>query len=174
MTAQVTPPRRTTPRKPSHWARNTWIGIIAVFVLLAALGSAMSRPTGNTGPTAPPDAGGTDAGSFDPNATEVVSPTPVGASLLSMKGTGPQTSDEFTASGDTVDITYDFTCPAEDSFTINFYGTNGSPVLPDVLASDFGVSGSDTVTENLNGETGPFTVEVDSPCTWTAEVVGAP
>ena len=47
-------------------------------------------------------------------------------------------------------------------------------MLPDVIASDFGTTGSDTVNEPLNGETGPFMVEVDSPCKWTIEVNGTP
>jgi hypothetical protein len=73
-----------------------------------------------------------------------------------------------------VDVKYDYTCTAEDSFTINFYGAGASPILPDVLVSDFGTQGSDTVTEALNGNTGPFTVEVDSPCTWSFTVLGQP
>jgi hypothetical protein len=73
-----------------------------------------------------------------------------------------------------VDVAYTFTCTADDTFTVNFYGTNGSPVLPDVIASDFGTTGSETVNEPLNGETGPFTVEVDSPCAWTIDVTGTP
>ena len=174
MTAQVTPPRRPSPRQPSHWARNVWIGIIGVFVILAVLGSAASRPMGNTGPTAPPDALASDLGSYNPDATEEPSPTAGGATLLTFKGTGPQTSDPFSASGDIVEVKYDFTCPAEDTFTINFYGAGASPVLPDVLTSEYGATGSNAVTENLNGATGPFTVEVDSPCSWTVEVMGTP
>jgi hypothetical protein len=170
VTAQVTPPRRP-PRKPSHGTRNATIGVVAVFVILAALGSAASHRTDTTGPTVPPDLASSDAG---PDASEAGSPTPAGTTLLSITGTGPMTSEPFAASGNSVDVTYDYKCPAEDSFTINFYGTSSSPLLPEVLASEFGTSGSSTVTENLNGAPGPFTVEVDSPCTWTVEVVGAP
>ena len=178
MTPQVMPPRpprRTATRKPSHWARNASIGVIGVFVLLAALGSAANRQSIVTGATAPPDQASSEVGaSDDADASDASTPTPAGTALLSMKGIGPMTSDPFHASGDSVDVTYEYTCPTADSFTLNFYGTASSPLLPDILASEFETSGSATTTENLNGTTGPFTVEVDSPCTWTVEVVGAP
>ena len=172
MTAQATPPRRT-PRKPSHWVRNASYGVIAVFVLLAVVGAA-SRPPSSTGPTTPTDVVSADESAPDDGTSESSSPTPAGESLLSIKGTGAQTSDEFHASGNSVGVTYDYTCPEESSFTLNFYGTNGSPLLSDVLVSDFGTTGTDTLTENLNGATGPFTVEVDASCDWTVEVTGTP
>jgi hypothetical protein len=168
------PPKRTPSRKPSHWVRNATIGIIGVFVLLAAIGSATSRQGLVTGPTAPPDVVASDEAVSSAEASEDVSPTPGGTSLLSIKGTGPTTSDPFQASGTSVDVAYTFTCPAEDSFTLNFYGTNASPLLPDVLASEFSTTGSDTANEPLNGNTGPFTFEIDSPCAWTVEVTGTP
>ena len=90
--------------------------------------------------------------------------------LLTFKGTGPMTSDPFNSSGESVDVTYEYTCSEDASFTLNFYGTYDSPLLPDVLVSEFGASGSGTATESLNGTTGPFTVEVDSPCDWSIEV----
>jgi len=167
------PRRRIPSRKPSHWARNSTIVVIGVFVLLAAIGSASSRESIVTGPTAPPDAiaSQSDTGA---EASESASPTPGSASLLSIEGTGPATSDEFRASGLSVDVGYTYSCPTEASFTLNFYGTNGSPLLPDVLASEFGTSGSNTTNEPLNDTTGPFTVEVDSSCEWTVEVTGTP
>ena len=84
---------------------------------------------------------------------------------------GHRTRDvqEFQASGDGVGVTYDYKCTAADSFTINFFGTNGSPLLPDVITSEFDTNGSSTATENLNGATGPLHVEVDSACTWSVE-----
>jgi hypothetical protein len=176
VTAQVTPPRRKTPRKPSHRSRNASIAVIGVFVLLAVLGSATSRPTGNTGPTVPPDVAASDAAASDagPDSSDEGTSAPPGESLLSFKGTGPLTSDPFQSSGDSVEVTYEYSCPTEDSFTINFYGTNSSPLLPDVIASDFGTTGTNTTTEALNRATGPFTVEVDSPCEWSVEVTGTP
>ena len=171
---QVTPPRRPAPRKPSHRGRNAWIGVIGVFVILAAVGSATSRPLSVTGPTPPPGAS-EDAGvPDDTDNPDALPTTPPGAALLTLKGTGPQTSDPFTASGASVGVSYDYTCPTEDSFTLNFYGTNSSPLLPDELASDYGATGTNAVTEQLNGQTGPFTVEVDTACTWSIEVMGEP
>jgi hypothetical protein len=181
VTEQGTPPiatpparatrQRTPPKKPSHWSRNITLAVIGVFVLLAAIGSASSREGSVTGPTAPPEA---IASQDDVEASEAASPTPGGTTLLSIKGTGPTTSDEFKASGSSVNIAYTYTCAAEDTFTLNIYGTNASPILPDVLASDFGASGGDTANEPLNGATGPFTIEVDTPCDWTVEVTGTP
>ena len=166
--------QRTAPRKPSHWSRNISVAVIALFVLLAAVGSAASRDRLVTGPTPPPDAIASSEADPGAEASESASPTPGGAGLLSIKGTGPITSDPFTASGTSVDVAYTYSCPAEDSFTLNFYGTNGSPLLPDVLASEFGTTGGTTVNEALNDTTGPFTLEVDSPCDWTVDVTGTP
>jgi hypothetical protein len=183
VTEQGTPPittpgvrrshRRTPSKQPTHWARNITIAVIGVFVALAAIGSAMSRERLVSGPTAPPDVVASEdvSGGED---VESASPTPGGTSLLSIEGTGPLTSDEFKASGTSVDIAYTFSCPTEDGFTVNFYGTQGSPLLPDVLVSDFGTTGSNTVNEQLNSATGPFTVEVVSACDWTIEVTGTP
>jgi hypothetical protein len=171
VTPPVTPPR--TPQwKPSHWLRNASIGVIGAMVVLAVLGFAARPPTNNAASEIPPVAAPSDDGSvFE---TPSPSPSPIGQELLALKGTGPATSDPFSASGEAVDVKYDYTCTAEDSFTINFYGAGASPILPDVLVSDFGTQGSDTVTEALNGNTGPFTVEVDSPCTWSFTVLGQP
>jgi hypothetical protein len=176
VTTSVTPPRRPAPRKPSHWVRNASIGVIAIFVLLAALGSAASHRRNDVGPTVPPDLASSDLASSDvgPGSSEAGSPAPPGTTLLSMKGTGFKTSEPFAAGGDSVDVTYEYTCTDASSFTLNFYGTSSSPVLPEILASEFDTHGSSTTTESLNGAAGPFTVEVDSPCEWSVEVVGTP
>ncbi len=164
--------KRTPPRKPSHWVRNASIGVVVVMVALAALGIAQNRDTGNAAPPQP-SAGpvSSDAGFPD----ESPSPPPSGQTLLSIKGTGPMTSDSFKASGDSVDVTYDYTCGANDSFALDFYGANQSPLLPDNLVSDdLGQSNSSTTTENLNGMAGPFHLEITSTCTWSVEVIGQP
>ena len=172
MTAQ-----RTPPRKPSHWIRNASIGVIAVMVLLGAIGSWENRQLGNAPPPLP-SAGPVASG---PSASDVgfpdisPSPPPSGQTLLSIKGTGPLTSDNFTASGDSVDVTYDYKCGANDSFTLDFYGANQSPLLSDnLVSSDPGDVDSSTTTENLNGMAGPFHVEVTSTCPWSVEVIGQP
>ena len=69
---------------------------------------------------------------------------------------------------------YSFTCAAPSAFTLNFYGTNGSPELPDVLIDDFAAQGADTITESLNGASGPFHFDVVSPCDWSVTVLGTP
>jgi hypothetical protein len=166
--------QRNPLKKPSHWSRNITIGVISIFVALAAVGSAISREKAFTGSTAPSSAVASQGQNSGVVESDAPSPTAGGTSLLSIKGTGPTTSDPFQSTGLSVDVAYTFTCTADDSFTVNFYGTNGSPLLPDVIASDFGATGSETVNEPLNGETGPFTVEVDSPCAWTIEVNGTP
>lgn len=166
--------QRNPPKKPSHWSRNITIGVISIFVALAAVGSAMSREKAFTGSTSPSGAIASQGQDSGVSESDAPSPTAGGTTLVSIKGTGPTTSDPFQSTGLSVDVAYTFSCPADDSFTLNFYGTNGSPVLSDVIASAFGTTGSDVVNEPLNGETGPFTVEVDSPCDWTIEVTGTP
>ena len=98
MTAPTTP-----PWKPSHLARNAWIGLITVMVVLAVVGSITSRPESNTAAITPPP----DVASEEPS--EEPTPTPIGQTLLSFKGTGMETSDPFSAGGDSVDVTYDYT-----------------------------------------------------------------
>jgi len=151
--------RMRAPAKPSHGRLNILVGVAIVLVALAALGcgAKSSVPT----PT-----------SAASNAA--ATPTPVGTTLLAIAGTGNKTTDPFHASGDSVDVTYSYNCAAPGSFTINFYGTNGSPQLPDVLTDEFGTKGSDTKTENLNGAAGPFHLEVNTACAWTVKVVGRP
>ena len=168
------PPQRTPPRKPSHRSRNISIAVIAVFALLAAIGSASSRTDLVMGSTAPPDAVASDESAPGPDSSDDASPTPGATTLVTIKGTGPLTSDAFQASGTSVEVAYTYTCPADDNFTLNFYGTNGSPVLADVLVTDYGTTGSDAVNEQLKGTTGPFTIEIDSPCDWTVKITGTP
>jgi hypothetical protein len=173
MTAQVTPPRRE-----SHWLRNASIGVIVVMVVLAVLGSAANRQDGSATPGVPvgPVATGGDAGSTPAGfPDESPSPPPSGQTLLSINGSAPVVSADFTASGDSVDVKYDYTCGPNDSFSADFYGAQQSPLLPDNLVSDdLGQSDSSITTENLNGMPGPFHIEVDSSCTWSVSVIGQP
>jgi hypothetical protein len=167
MTAQVTPPGRQ-----SHWFRNISIGVIVLMVLLAALGSAANRQTANV---AAPEPSAGPASSDVAFPDDSPSPPPSGATLLSIKGTGPKTSDDFQAGGDSVDVKYDYTCAAADSFSLDFYGANQSPLLPDnLVSSDQGQSDASITTENLNGMTGPFHIEIDTACEWSVEVIGEP
>jgi len=172
MAAQVTPPRRE-----SHWLRNASIGVVVVMVALAALGSWENRRSGERAlpaPSAGPVASGASA-SDDGFPDQSPSPPPSGSTLLSMKGTSDKTSDDFHASGDSVDVKYTYTCGANDSFTASFFGAGPSPILPDILvSSDTGASDSSITTEDLSGNTGPFHLEIDSSCTWSVEVIGQP
>jgi hypothetical protein len=174
MTAETRPPRRAARKGPSHWARNTWIAIIGVFILLAVLGSAVNRQSLIAEQTPPPGAAASDAVPTEPGEGQESPSVAPGGSLVSVQGNGPMTSDSFGASGETVDVTYEYTCSDAASFTLNFYGAYDSPLLPDVLVSEFAESGSGTATESLGGMTGPFTVEVDTVCDWSVEVLGAP
>jgi len=172
MTAPLIP-----PSKPSHWVRNAWVGVIVVMVVLAVLGSAATRRSGEVTPGAPPSPAATDAGSSADAGfpDESPSPLPSGSNLISIKGTGPKTSDDFKASGDSVDVTYNYACGANDTFSLDFYGANESPLLPDnLVTSDAGGTDTSTTTENLNGQAGPFHLDVISTCTWSVEVIGAP
>ena len=172
MTAPLIP-----PSKPSHWVRNASIGVIVVMVVLAVLGSAANRQSARLSPEALASPNATDAGSSaDVNfPDESPSPLPSGSTLLSIKGTGPKTSSEFRASGDSVDITYDYKCGANDTFSLDFYGANESPLLPDsMITSEPGDTNNSTTTENLNGQAGPFHLDIVSTCTWSVEVIGAP
>lgn len=174
MTAEARPPRRAARKGQSHWSRNIWIAIIGVFILLAALGSAMNRQSLIAEQTPPPGAAASDAIPAEPGTGEESPPAAPGGTLVSVQGSGTMTSDPFGASGETVDVMYEYTCSEAASFTLNFYGTYDSPLLPDVLVSEFGEGASGTATESLNGTTGPFTVEVDTACDWSVEVLGAP
>ncbi|MEX1173325.1 MAG: hypothetical protein WEG56_12025 [Chloroflexota bacterium] len=174
MTADKRPPSRAARMGQSHWSRNIWIAVIGVFVLLAALGSAMNRQSLVAEQTAPPEVGASDAIPTDPGTGEESPPAATGSTLIAIEGSGAMTSEPFVASGESVELTYEYACAEAASFTLNFYGTYDSPLLPDVLVSEFGESGAGTATESLGGTTGPFTVEVDTVCDWSIEVVGIP
>jgi hypothetical protein len=174
MTAEARPPRRAARRGQSHWSRNIWIAIIGAFILLAALGSAMNRQSLIAEQSPPPEVGASDAVPTEPGTGEESPPAATGSTLIAFDGSGAMTSEPFGASGESVELTYEYTCAEAASFTLNYYGTYDSPLLPDVLVSEFGESGSGTVSENLGGTTGPFTVEVDTVCEWSIEVAGTP
>lgn len=174
MTAEQRPPRRVARKGQSHWSRSIWIAIIGVFVLFAALGSAVNRQSLVAEQTLPPEAGASDAVATEPDSGEESPPSATGSTLIAFEGSGAMTSEPFGASGESVDLTYEYTCDEAASFTLNYYGTYDSPLLPDVLVSEFGEGGSGTASESLGGMTGPFTVEVDSVCEWSIEVLGTP
>lgn len=158
----------TTPAKAPRHSRRIRSVLVATVVLAAVatmLASCKGHPALSSAPVA----------SDLPVASDVAaSETPAGSTLVSLSGTGPRTSDEFHSSGSSVDVSYEYTCSPEGNFTVNFYGTNGSPVLADVIVDELGTTGAASVVENLNGATGPFTVEVVSECTWTVKVAGTP
>ena len=162
--------RRTPTWKPSHWARNAWIALIAVFVVLAAIGSASTPRTTGTDVSLPPDLGSVEPG----EGSSEVSPSVEAVSLLRLEGSGSRASEPFEASGDSVEVRYEFTCSEAAGFDLSFFGTYDSPLLPDVLASEFDTTGSGTTSESLNGALGPFHVEIASGCDWVVEVLGTP
>lgn len=162
--------RRKPAWKPSHVARNAWIGLISAMVLLAAIGSATTPRTSAPQQSLPPDLASADPGAASVEPT----PTVPAVTLLELQGDGMLTSEPFAASGDSVEVHYEFECAEEAGFDLNFYGTYESALLPDVLVSEFATQGSGTTTESLNGAPGPFTIEIASGCTWSVEVLGTP
>ena len=172
MTAQTTPALGA-----SHRLRTASSGVVATFVLLAVLacGGSTAGATGNAAPAA----------SAAPAAvTAAATPVVAGGTLLAVKGTGNQTSSSFQASGASVNVNWTYNCASASvapgssagsgTFSLNFYGAEGSPALSDQLVSEFGASDSGTTNEPLNGAKGPFHFEVDSDCTWSVTVLGAP
>jgi hypothetical protein len=157
VTAQVTP-----LRQPSRRLRRSLVGIAIGLLLPGVLGAC----AGHVAITEAPDTAA-------PDVTESATPAVPGTVLLEVTGSGDKTSDAFSATGDSVDVSYSYKCTDPGSFTLNFYGTNVSPALPDVITDEFGTERSDTTTEQLNGATGPFHVEVVTVCKWTVKVTGA-
>ena len=162
---------KARPRwKESHWVRNASIAVIAVFVGLAVIGVLQNRPTDFV----PPPGQATPASSDEVLPTDTPVPTSGAEVLLTMSGTSGARSEPFPASGESVDVAYDYACTEFAGFAINFYGTASSPLLPDILVqSESGATDSAISTENLNGAAGPFRVEVVSDCTWSLKVLGA-
>ena len=111
----------------------------------------------------------TEAPTIEPSAT------PGDTSLLKISGKGDKVSDTFSASGNSVDVKFDYKCSPDGSFTINFFGAGVIPELPDVITDEFDTTRSDTVNEPLNATTGPFHVEVTTPatCEWNVTVLGS-
>jgi hypothetical protein len=154
-------PLRVRPPRP----RTLLVGLLVVVVPLSLIGCKERTTTASETPVVE-----------SPFVAPSDSPTPTvaGTTIVTLAGKGNKTSDPFQASGDSVDVKYTYTCPAASSFTLNFYGTNGSPQLPDVVIDDFAAQGSDTITESLNGASGPFHFDVVTECEWSVTVMGTP
>jgi hypothetical protein len=162
--AAVATPWAVAPR-----TRRALVGLLVVVTAVAVVGCKGRTPVATDAPALP------DASAAAPvEPTDSPTPSPAGTVIVTLKGTGDKTSGPFTATGDSVDVEYTYTCQEASSFTLSFYGTNGSPELPDVLVDDFAAQGADTITESLNGASGPFTLGVVSPCAWTVKVLGTP
>ncbi|MGO9177748.1 MAG: hypothetical protein ACLQBX_02655 [Candidatus Limnocylindrales bacterium] len=158
----------------SHRLRTASSGVVATFVLLAVLacGGSTAGATGNAASAAPAA------------VTAAATPVVAGGTLLAVRGTGNKTSSSFQASGASVNVNWTYNCASASvapgasagsgTFSLNFYGTEGSPALSDQLVSEFGATDSGTTNEPLNGAKGPFHFEVDSDCTWSVTVLGAP
>ena len=180
------------------WGRLSRRGKVVVVavavVVLAALaaaggnsntGTPSASPGGSTAPvaaaatSAPTQA---EAAVTPAPATPAPTPTPAPAAtaktLLSVTGNGIKATKSFRASGDSVDVSYAFNCSSfgqSGNFQIMFYGASAlGPSLPDILANQLALKGSDTTTEYLNGNTGPFHMEINSECAWTVKVIGTP
>lgn len=158
------PAQRTPPATWSPWMRTVLVGLLVI-----AVAAALAGCKGRTPPTAEPTA---DVSTEAPS--ESATPHATGQTLVTLTGMGDQTSDPFQASGESVDVQYAYTCSEPSSFTLNFYGTNGSVALPDVLIDDFGTQGQDEILEPLNGAPGPFHFDVVTQCEWTVTVSGTP
>jgi hypothetical protein len=158
------PTQVTPPAIRSSLLRTVLVGLLVVAVPVALVGC-----KGRTPPTAEPTA---DLSTEAPS--ESATPHVTGQTLVTLAGTGDQTSDPFQASGESVDVKYSYTCTEPSSFTLSFYGTNGSAALPDILIDDFGAQGEDEILEPLNGADGPFHFDVVSQCDWSVTVSGTP
>ena len=164
----------TLPLRASRSLRDASRGGVVALVLLAVAGCG-GTPAATTSSVAPASPAATTAA-----ATPVVA----GTTVFAISGSGNKTTASFQASGASVNVAWTYDCASASvapgasagsgSFTLSFYGTEGSPALSDQLASEFGATDSGTTNEPLNGATGPFHLEVDSDCTWSIKVLGTP
>ncbi len=149
------------------------LGIAAV-ALLAVLGCG-GTPAATTSSA---------AAATPPAVTAAATPAVAGTTVFAISGSGNKTSASFQASGASVNVNWTYNCASASvapgssagsgTFSLSFYGTEGSPALSDQLVSEFGATDSGTTNESLNGATGPFHLEVDSDCTWSVKVLGTP
>ncbi len=99
--------------------------------------------------------------------------------LLKLSGNGINTSKPFSATGDSFTMTYAYDCTSfgyAGNFVVDVYGTNAlDPALPDGAVNELGMKGGPTTTTvYLNGQPGPFHIEVNSECSWGVIVYGTP
>lgn len=158
--ASATQPHPRTGPAAQRRIRVAVAALVIPLSLVAVACGARATPTPTVSAEAP---------TIEPSAT------PGDTSLLKLSGKGDKKSENFSASGDSVDVKFDYKCSPEGSFTLNFFGAGVSPELPDVITDEFGASRSDTVNEPLNATTGPFHVEVTTAptCEWTVTVLGS-
>lgn len=160
-------PRVTAVRTVRRAPRRPALGVVIATIPLALLACGGSpAATGNV-PSASLGA-----------SEEVATVAPSGSTLFDTSGTSDQTTATFHASGASVEVSWSYDCSAasggEGTFALYFYGAEGSPALADELTNGFGAGGSDTASEALNGNTGPFHLEIQSACSWKVKVVGVP
>ena len=93
--------------------------------------------------------------------------------LLSEQGTGIKATDEFTASGGQVHLSYGYDCwnfGMAGNFIVTLYA---GTTLRGVEVNELGKSKTGSTTIYLDGS-GPYHLEVNSECTWAVIVAGRP
>jgi hypothetical protein len=114
-----------------------------------------------------------------PEATAAVSPqrlmpTPLPTVLLAVAGSESKSSTAFSASGDSVFLTYTFACSGLESsgkFEATFYDRNRVAMG---VVHERTRSGGDTTTVYMANTAVPYHVEVNSDCAWAITVKGRP
>jgi hypothetical protein len=99
---------------------------------------------------------------------------PAGVRLVRLEGTGDGSSTEFAASGESVQMRYDFDCAQlghPGDFDVTFDDRNG--VVADAVR-EHGASGENSTTVYISNTAPPYHVEVRTTCSWAVEVVGFP
>ncbi len=186
------PPPGQTPYGPPPSKKRkvpVWLWVIGGIVVIAIIGSAIGAAASKkkTGTTASaPRSAATDspaqAPTGAPSAVHVTKPPAAVATtppftpktLLSISGSGTQSTQKFTTGTNDWDLAYSYDCSGfvggSGNFIVDIYNGDGTPSFENQGANELG-AGALKVQHYHSG--GTFYLQISSECSWTVKALTA-
>jgi hypothetical protein len=157
-------PPRPRGRGTPAWVYAAIVGLVVVVAAVVVVALTRRSGTATAADTTPISAQPSDPPSVTPAAAPSASPV----TLLSLQGSGIQTTQKFTTTSDDWDMAYRYDCSnfgTAGNFQVFVYNGGGS--LDDVGANELGTAGLKIQHFHQGGT---FYLTINSECTWTVKV----
>jgi hypothetical protein len=174
--APARPPRKR--RRPWGWVAVAGLLVIVIAVVVGFSGNKGKANTASTTSPAVAEPSAIASAPAVPQPTPIPTPTPSPTpsppppspvTLLSIQGSGIQTTEKFTTTSDDWDMAYLYDCSSfiggTGNFIVNIYNGDGS--LDDIGANELG-AGALKIQHFHQG--GTFYLSINSECNWTVKV----